>query len=184
MNPQEGSPNNLGVFSWAPLYRNSVRQQFCSQTWVAGRWPFDVCWAPLVLTGGAPEQGRGHWRWVWDCSGQQPGVAWKATFASPWRLVAWVKVWFTETLSVPGGVSDKRNPWLIGKDVLWTQSTQAWGCKLAAVGRVVRKCGTQIEVSGIRPDCVSRPWGSCVSLFISEGAHGVRVTIPGYLLLP
>ena len=52
------------------------------------------------------------------------------------------------------------------------------GCKRAAVGRGVRKGGAQIEVSGISPVCVSRPWDSCVSLFVSGGARGVRVTIP------
>lgn len=76
VNPQEGSPNNLGVFSWVPLYRNSVRQQFCSQTWVAGRWPFDVCWAPLVLT----------WRCAWAGQGALE-VSVRLFRAAAWRCL-------------------------------------------------------------------------------------------------
>lgn len=76
MTPQEGSPNNLGVFSWAPLYRNSVRQQFCSQTWVAGRWPFDVCWAPLALT----------WRCAWAGQGALE-VSVRLFRAAAWRCL-------------------------------------------------------------------------------------------------
>ena len=72
MNPLQDSPNSLGVFSGALLYRHSSQTwMFCSQTWIAGSsWPLDICWTPLILTRRWPEQGRAHWIWVWDCSGQ------------------------------------------------------------------------------------------------------------------
>ena len=128
MNPQEDSPNSLGVFSWAPLDRNSIRQQFCSQTWVAGsRWPFDVCWAPLVLTWRCAWAGQGTLEVSVRLSGSSLALLGKPPLHRPedrWcrSRCGSLKQFLCQEVFMTRGIHDS-----LGKDVLWTQSTQAWG---------------------------------------------------------
>ena len=149
MNPLQDYPNSLGVFSWALLYRHSSQTwMFCGQIWIAGSsWPFDICWPPLILTRRWPEQGRAHWIWVWDCSRQWPDCL-ESHLCVTWSLVVSVKVWFTETISVLGGLCGERNLWLTwkGHTVSSEHSGPRQGSELAAVGGAVRRSRAWMEV--------------------------------------
>ena len=196
MNPLQDSPNSFGMFSWALLYRHSSQTWiFCGQTWIAeSSWPFDICWAPLILSRRWPEQGRAL-SLRSECE-TVPGSSLALLGKPPLCHLKF------------GGISQgvvRWNHFCAGRCLWWEKSMthlERTHCELRALrpktGLWAGSCGQGCEKEqsldgGLDPGqlCVSRSLDSalgsfgrswCVSLFISGGAHGVRVTLPQILV--